>query len=81
VKVSCFSEPHDWIVTDNPDSVTEVVSAVTDDKIIQILADQSHLCHSQNAHHCKISPKTLMWPNITSSETTFFRLDNFDGVG
>jgi hypothetical protein len=60
------------IVKDNPDSVTEVVSAVTDDKIIKLLTDQSHLYHSQNAHQYKISPKTLNWPNITTSETKKF---------
>jgi hypothetical protein len=37
------------IVFDNPDSVTEVASAVID-KLVQVFTDQSNFYHSQNAH-------------------------------
>jgi hypothetical protein len=38
---------------------TEVVSIVIGDELVQLLADQSNLYHSQNAHWWKISPGTF----------------------
>ena len=37
------------IVIHNPESVAEVVSSVIGDDLIQLLADQSNLYHSQNS--------------------------------
>jgi hypothetical protein len=36
-------------VTDNPESVAEVVSSIIGDDLIQLLTEQSNLYHSQNA--------------------------------
>jgi hypothetical protein len=34
------------VITDNPDGVTEVISAVIGDELIQLFIDHSDLCHT-----------------------------------
>jgi hypothetical protein len=68
----CFLEPQNWKVFDNPDIVTEVVTAVISDELVQLHTDQSNLYHSLSAHQWKISPKTLKCYNITTSEMKIF---------
>ena len=46
-------------VSDNPESVAEVVSSVTGDDLIQLLTEHSNLYHSQNAEKWKVSSKRL----------------------
>jgi len=48
------------------------VSSVIDDDLIQLLAEQSNLDHSQNAEKWKVSPKRLKWSNITTEEMRKF---------
>jgi len=47
------------IVTDNPESVVEVVSSVIGVDLIQLLTEQSNLYHSENAQKWKVLPETL----------------------
>jgi len=69
------------IVIDNPESVAEVVTLVIGDDLILLLTEQSNLYHSQNAKKWKVSPKTLMWSNITPEEMRkIFGTNNFDGA-
>ena len=69
------------IVTDNPESVVEVVNSVTGDDIAQLLTEQANLHHSQNAQKWTVSPKTLKWSHIRPEEMTkVFETNNFDGT-
>ena len=54
------------IVTDNPETVVEVVSSIIGDDLILLLTEQSNLYHSQNAEKWEVSPKTMKWSIITS---------------
>ena len=56
------------IVTDNLESVVEVVSSIIGDNLIHLLTEQFILYHSQNAEKWKILSKTLKWSNITPEE-------------
>jgi hypothetical protein len=60
------------IVIHNPESVAEVVSSVIGEDLIQLLADQSNLYHSQNSEKWKVSPKTLKWSNIIPEDIRKF---------
>jgi hypothetical protein len=60
------------IVTDNPESVVEVMSSINGDGLILLLTEKSNLYHSQNAEKWKVSPKTLKWSNITTEELRKF---------
>jgi len=60
------------IVTDNPQSVAEVVSSINGDNLIQLLAEWCNLYHSHNAEKWKVLPKTLKWSNITPEEMRKF---------
>jgi hypothetical protein len=53
------------IVTDNPESVAEVVSPIIGDDLILLLTEQSNIYQSQNEEKRKVSPKTLKLSNIT----------------
>jgi len=69
------------IVTDNPESVAEVMSSIVGNDLILLLTEQSNLYHSENAEKWKVSPKTLKWSNITPEEMRkFFGTNNFDGT-
>jgi hypothetical protein len=58
-------------VEDSTD-ITQVVSTVIGDDLIQLSAEQSNLCHRQNVDKWKISPKSLKWTDITKSEMKIF---------
>jgi len=60
------------IMTDNPESVVEVMSSITGDDLIQLLIQQSNLYHIQNALKWKVSPKKLKWSNIPPEEMRIF---------
>jgi len=60
------------IVTDNPESIVEVMSSITGDGLILLLTEESNLYHSQNAEKWKVSPKTLKWYDITPEEMRKF---------
>jgi len=68
------------IIIDNPESGAEAVSSVIGDNLIQLLTEQSHLYHSQNAEKWKVLPKRLKWSNITPEEMRVFGTNNFDGT-
>ena len=40
------------VVTDNPESVLEVVSSIIGEDLILLLTEQSNLYHAQNAEKC-----------------------------
>jgi hypothetical protein len=48
--------------------VTQVVSAVIGDDLLQLFAEQSNLYHIQNVEKWKSSLKSLKWTDITSTE-------------
>jgi len=60
------------IVTDNTESVVEVMSSIIRDDLLQLLTEQSNLYHIQNALKWKVSPKKLKWSNITPEEMRMF---------
>jgi hypothetical protein len=48
--------------------VTQVVSAVIGDELLQLFAQQSNLYHKQNVEKWKSSLKSLKWTDIISTE-------------
>jgi hypothetical protein len=52
-------------ITDNPESVVEIVRSVTGDDLILLVTEQSNLYHSLKIEILKVSPKTLKWSTIT----------------
>lgn len=59
-------------VTDNPDSVIEMVTAAVGDEPIQLSTDLSSLHLSQDPYQQKVSPETEKWSNFTGSEMKQF---------
>jgi hypothetical protein len=56
----------------DPSDVTQVVSAVIGDDLLQLFTEQSNLYHKQNVEKWKISLKSLKWTDITSTEMKKF---------
>jgi hypothetical protein len=56
-----------WAIGD-PSDITQVVSAVIGDDLLQPFTKQSDLYHKQNEEKWKSSFKSLKWTDITSAE-------------
>jgi hypothetical protein len=56
----------------NPSDITQLVSMVTGDDLLQLFAKQSYLYHKQNVDKLRTSLKSLKWTDITSTETKKF---------
>jgi hypothetical protein len=52
--------------------ITQVVSTVIGDDLLQLFAEQSNLYHKQNVEKWKSSFKSLKWTDITSTEVKKF---------
>jgi hypothetical protein len=52
----------------DPSDVTQAVSAVIGDDLLQLLVEQSNLYGKQNVEKWKSSLKSLKWTDITSTE-------------
>jgi hypothetical protein len=55
------------IYMNDPSDVTQVVSTLIRDDLIQLFAEQSNLYHRQNVDKWKISPKSLKWTDVTTA--------------
>lgn len=66
------------ILIDNPDSVTEVASAVIGDEVLQLFTDQFNLHHRQKTHPGKMS-KHRSGLTLLLHKRKVFRPDNFHG--
>jgi hypothetical protein len=56
----------------NPSDVTQVVSAVIGDDLLQLFAEQSNLYQKQNVEKWKSFLISLKWTDITSTEMKKF---------
>jgi hypothetical protein len=64
------------VIIHNPESVTEVVSA-----IIQLFTEQSNMYQSQNAQQWKVFSDFLKWSDVTPKEVKkFFGTGNYGGT-
>jgi hypothetical protein len=60
------------VATGDPSDITQVVSAVTGDDLLQLFAEQSNLYHKQDVEKWKTSLKSLKLTDITSAEKKQF---------